>query len=130
MMTKLWLVEPVFVKPIWSSIFLTSSCCSLMPLLFHADLLCFSTFFLNGCCCGIKGLSEEEVRSVAACAGEEVMIRNQFSEMNAPKESSSVNKYANFSFLSRSIFVMVGLYLYGRSGYVGCLWCCQFVLNV
>uniref|UniRef100_A0A803KZC0 ATP-dependent helicase BRM n=1 Tax=Chenopodium quinoa TaxID=63459 RepID=A0A803KZC0_CHEQI len=40
-----------------------------------------------------EGLSEEEVRAAAACAGEEVMIRNQFSEMNAPKDSSSVNKY-------------------------------------
>lgn len=39
-----------------------------------------------------KGLSEEEVRAAASCAGEEVMIRNRFSEMNAPKESSSVNK--------------------------------------
>ena len=40
-----------------------------------------------------EGLSEEEVRAAAACAGEEVMIRNQFSEMNAPKDNSSVNKY-------------------------------------
>lgn len=40
-----------------------------------------------------QGLSEEEVRSAAACAREEVMIRNRFSEMNAPKDSSSVNKY-------------------------------------
>ncbi|KAG2404299.1 ATP-dependent helicase [Vigna angularis] len=39
------------------------------------------------------GLSEEEVRAAAACAGEEVMIRNRFMEMNAPKDSSSVNKY-------------------------------------
>lgn len=42
--------------------------------------------------CFQKGLSEEEVRAAAACAGEEVMIRNRFSEMNAPKENSSVNK--------------------------------------
>lgn len=47
-------------------------------------------------CCVIKGLSEEEVRAAAACAGEEVTIRNQFSEMNAPRDNSSVNKYANF----------------------------------
>ncbi|KAL3536805.1 hypothetical protein ACH5RR_000171 [Cinchona calisaya] len=40
-----------------------------------------------------QGLSEEEVRSAAACAREEVMIRNRFSEMNAPRDSSSVNKY-------------------------------------
>ncbi|CAA2953973.1 Hypothetical predicted protein [Olea europaea subsp. europaea] len=39
-----------------------------------------------------QGLSEEEVRAAAACAREEVMIRNRFSEMNAPKDSSSVNK--------------------------------------
>uniref|UniRef100_A0A7N0UTQ1 ATP-dependent helicase BRM n=1 Tax=Kalanchoe fedtschenkoi TaxID=63787 RepID=A0A7N0UTQ1_KALFE len=40
-----------------------------------------------------QGLSEEEVRAAAACAREEVMIRNRFSEMNAPRENSSVNKY-------------------------------------
>lgn len=40
-----------------------------------------------------QGLSEEEVRAAAACAGEEVTIRNQFSEMNAPRDNSSVNKY-------------------------------------
>lgn len=28
----------------------------------------------------------------AACAGEEVLIRNRFIEMNAPRDSSSVNK--------------------------------------
>lgn len=42
--------------------------------------------------CLLQGLSEEEVRAAAACAGEEVTIRNRFSEMNAPKDSSSVNK--------------------------------------
>nr|KYP64222.1 ATP-dependent helicase BRM [Cajanus cajan] len=40
-----------------------------------------------------EGLSEEEVRAAAACAGEEVMIRNRFMEMNAPRDSSSVSKY-------------------------------------
>ncbi|KAK9757914.1 hypothetical protein RND81_01G194500 [Saponaria officinalis] len=40
-----------------------------------------------------QGLSEEEVRAAAACAGDEVVIRNQFSEMNAPRDNSSVNKY-------------------------------------
>ena len=40
----------------------------------------------------LKGLSEEEVRAAAACAGEEVMIRNRFMEMNAPKDNSSVSK--------------------------------------
>ncbi|KAI3711408.1 hypothetical protein L2E82_41474 [Cichorium intybus] len=40
-----------------------------------------------------QGLSEEEVRAAASCAGEEVMIRNRFSEMNAPQEGSSVSKY-------------------------------------
>ncbi|XP_054782253.1 ATP-dependent helicase BRM-like isoform X2 [Prosopis cineraria] len=41
----------------------------------------------------LQGLSEEEVRAAAACAGEEVMIRNRFMEMNAPKDGSSVSKY-------------------------------------
>ncbi|KAM3016714.1 hypothetical protein FF2_000695 [Malus domestica] len=41
----------------------------------------------------LQGLSEEEVRAAAACAGEEVMIRNRFIEMNAPRDGSSVNKY-------------------------------------
>ncbi|CAL2241805.1 unnamed protein product [Prunus armeniaca] len=41
----------------------------------------------------VQGLSEEEVRAAAACAGEEVLIRNRFIEMNAPRDSSSVNKY-------------------------------------
>ncbi|XP_077223667.1 transcription regulatory protein SNF2 isoform X2 [Tasmannia lanceolata] len=44
-----------------------------------------------------QGLSEEEVRAAAACAGEEVMIRNRFSEMNAPRDNSSVNKYYNLA---------------------------------
>ncbi|CAH8383680.1 unnamed protein product [Eruca vesicaria subsp. sativa] len=41
----------------------------------------------------LQGLSEEEVRAAAACAREEVVIRNRFMEMNAPKDNSSVNKY-------------------------------------
>ncbi|VVB13842.1 unnamed protein product, partial [Arabis nemorensis] len=41
----------------------------------------------------LQGLSEEEVRAAAACAREEVVIRNRFTEMNAPKDNSSVNKY-------------------------------------
>ncbi|XVF80095.1 hypothetical protein PTKIN_Ptkin15bG0042900 [Pterospermum kingtungense] len=41
----------------------------------------------------LQGLSEEEVRVAAACAGEEVMIRNRFMEMNAPRDSLSVSKY-------------------------------------
>ncbi|KAL1360464.1 hypothetical protein HN51_005856 [Arachis hypogaea] len=41
----------------------------------------------------LQGLCEEEVRVAATCAGEEVMIRNQFIEMNTPRDSSSVNKY-------------------------------------
>ncbi|KAJ6972357.1 ATP-dependent helicase BRM isoform X2 [Populus alba x Populus x berolinensis] len=44
-----------------------------------------------------EGLSEEEVRAAAACAGEEVLIRNRFVEMNAPRDSSSVNKYYNLA---------------------------------
>ncbi|KAL5200095.1 hypothetical protein ABZP36_021298 [Zizania latifolia] len=40
-----------------------------------------------------QGLSEEEVKAAAQCAGQEVMIRNTFSEMNAPRENTSVNKY-------------------------------------
>ncbi|KAK9103673.1 hypothetical protein Sjap_020927 [Stephania japonica] len=44
-----------------------------------------------------QGLSEEEVRAAATCAGEEVMIRNRFSEMNAPKDSASANKYYNLA---------------------------------
>ncbi|MBA0802313.1 hypothetical protein Gohar_012620, partial [Gossypium harknessii] len=43
------------------------------------------------------GLSEEEVRVAAACAGEEVMIRNRFMEMNAPRDGSSVSKYYNLA---------------------------------
>ncbi|PKA45857.1 ATP-dependent helicase BRM [Apostasia shenzhenica] len=43
------------------------------------------------------GLSEEEVKAAAACAREEVMIRNTFSEMNAPRDRSSVNKYYNLA---------------------------------
>ncbi|XP_061341259.1 ATP-dependent helicase BRM-like isoform X3 [Gastrolobium bilobum] len=45
----------------------------------------------------LQGLSEEEVRAAAACAGEEVMIRNRFLEMNAPRDNSSVNKYYNLA---------------------------------
>ncbi|TKY63934.1 ATP-dependent helicase BRM [Spatholobus suberectus] len=45
----------------------------------------------------VQGLSEEEVRAAAACAGEEVMIRNRFLEMNAPRDNSSVNKYYNLA---------------------------------
>ncbi|GMI66832.1 FLORAL FUSED ORGANS 3, CHROMATIN REMODELING 2, ARABIDOPSIS THALIANA BRAHMA, BRAHMA [Hibiscus trionum] len=45
----------------------------------------------------LQGLSEEEVRVAAACAGEEVMIRNRFMEMNAPKDDSSVSKYYNLA---------------------------------
>ncbi|KAL1549842.1 ATP-dependent helicase BRM-like isoform X1 [Salvia divinorum] len=44
-----------------------------------------------------QGLSEEEVRAAAACARDEVMIRNRFSEMNAPRDSQSVNKYYNLA---------------------------------
>ncbi|KAF5756878.1 putative DNA helicase chromatin remodeling SNF2 family [Helianthus annuus] len=40
-----------------------------------------------------QGLPEEEVRAAASCAREEVLIRNRFSEMNAPQDSSSVSKY-------------------------------------
>ncbi|KAJ6729744.1 SNF2/RAD54 HELICASE FAMILY [Salix viminalis] len=45
----------------------------------------------------LQGLSEEEVRAAAACTSEEVMIRNRFMEMNAPRDSSSVNKYYNLA---------------------------------
>ncbi|XP_039000178.1 ATP-dependent helicase BRM-like isoform X4 [Hibiscus syriacus] len=45
----------------------------------------------------LQGLSEEEVRVAAACAREEVMIRNRFMEMNAPKDGSSVSKYYNLA---------------------------------
>ncbi|KAJ7951159.1 ATP-dependent helicase BRM-like [Quillaja saponaria] len=45
----------------------------------------------------LQGLCEEEVRAASACAGEEVMIRNRFMEMNAPKDDSSVNKYYNLA---------------------------------
>ncbi|KAK7274397.1 hypothetical protein RIF29_15482 [Crotalaria pallida] len=45
----------------------------------------------------MQGLSEEEVRAAATCAGEEVLIRNHFTEMNAPRDSSSVNKYYNLA---------------------------------
>ncbi|CAI0472209.1 unnamed protein product [Linum tenue] len=45
----------------------------------------------------LQGLSEEEVRAAATCAGEEVMIRNRFTEMNAPRDGSSVSKYYNLA---------------------------------
>ncbi|CAN1308952.1 ATP-dependent helicase BRM [Linum perenne] len=45
-----------------------------------------------------EGLSEEEVKAAATCAGEEVLIRNRFTEMNAPREGSSVsNRYYNLA---------------------------------
>ncbi|XP_073317102.1 ATP-dependent helicase BRM-like [Primulina huaijiensis] len=44
-----------------------------------------------------QGLSEEEVRAAAACAREEVLVRNRFTEMNTPKENTSVNKYYNLA---------------------------------
>ncbi|KAK3155821.1 hypothetical protein QOZ80_2AG0099120 [Eleusine coracana subsp. coracana] len=44
-----------------------------------------------------QGLSEEEVKAAAQCAGQEVMIRNTFSEMNAPRDSISDNKYYNLA---------------------------------
>nr|GEW43845.1 ATP-dependent helicase BRM [Tanacetum cinerariifolium] len=40
-----------------------------------------------------QGLSEEDVRAAASCAREEVLIRNRFSEINAPQDGSSVSKY-------------------------------------
>ncbi|KAE8703693.1 ATP-dependent helicase BRM [Hibiscus syriacus] len=55
------------------------------------SLLC-THFWLS-----FRGLSEEEVRAAASCAGEEVMIRNRFMEMNAPREGSSVSKYYNLA---------------------------------
>ncbi|XP_020247246.1 ATP-dependent helicase BRM-like [Asparagus officinalis] len=45
----------------------------------------------------LQGLSEEEVKAAAICAGEEVIIRNRFSEMNAPRDSTSDNKYYNLA---------------------------------
>ncbi|TYH10271.1 hypothetical protein ES288_A07G165200v1 [Gossypium darwinii] len=45
----------------------------------------------------LQGLSEEEVRIAAACAGEEVMIRNRFMEMNAPRDGLSVSRYYNLA---------------------------------
>ncbi|XP_061360032.1 ATP-dependent helicase BRM [Gastrolobium bilobum] len=45
----------------------------------------------------LQGLSEEEVRAAAACAGDEVTIRNRFMEMNAPRDNSSVSKYYNLA---------------------------------
>jgi hypothetical protein len=45
----------------------------------------------------LQGLSEEEVKAAAQCAGQEVMIRNTFSEMNAPRDNTSVNKYYNLA---------------------------------
>ncbi|KAL6848387.1 hypothetical protein ACP4OV_021681 [Aristida adscensionis] len=44
-----------------------------------------------------QGLSEEEVKAAAQCAGQEVMIRNTFSEMNAPRDNMSDNKYYNLA---------------------------------
>ncbi|URE19242.1 QLQ [Musa troglodytarum] len=57
-----------------------------------------------------QGLSEEEVRAAAACAGEEVMIRHRFSEMNAPKDSSSAKKIM-FPYLNK-IFQVMALIAY------------------
>lgn len=57
------------------------------PFLFKVYLLVANLFLFF-----MQGLSEEEVRAAAACAREEVVIRNRFTEMNAPKENSSVNK--------------------------------------
>eukprot|EP00252_Welwitschia_mirabilis_P019206 TRINITY_DN4386_c0_g3_i1.p1 TRINITY_DN4386_c0_g3~~TRINITY_DN4386_c0_g3_i1.p1 ORF type:complete len:2283 (-),score=553.97 TRINITY_DN4386_c0_g3_i1:18-6866(-) len=42
-----------------------------------------------------QGLSEEEVAAAAACARQEVLTRNQFTEMNASRSNVSVNKYYN-----------------------------------
>ncbi|XP_062224337.1 ATP-dependent helicase BRM-like [Phragmites australis] len=44
-----------------------------------------------------QGLSEEEVKAAAQCAGQEVVIRNTFSEMNAPRDNMSDNKYYNLA---------------------------------
>ncbi|KAM7260904.1 hypothetical protein ACFE04_026379 [Oxalis oulophora] len=52
-----------------------------------------------------QGLSKEEVRLAAACAREEVMIKNQFSEINAPKDSSSANKYYNLAHAVNEVVV-------------------------
>ncbi|KAK4397201.1 ATP-dependent helicase BRM [Sesamum angolense] len=57
----------------------------------------FSRKLMSSLLLSSHGLSEEEVRAAAACAREEVMIRNRFSEMNARKDSSSVNKYYNLA---------------------------------
>ncbi|KAK1260762.1 ATP-dependent helicase BRM [Acorus gramineus] len=45
----------------------------------------------------LQGLSEEEVKIAASCAGEEILIRKRFSEMNARRDNSSVNKYYNLA---------------------------------
>lgn len=44
-----------------------------------------------------QGLSEEEVKAAAACAGQEVKTRNRFSEMNASRNNMSINKYYNLA---------------------------------
>ncbi|KAH9324701.1 hypothetical protein KI387_004879 [Taxus chinensis] len=44
-----------------------------------------------------QGLSEEEVKAAAACAGQEVVTRNRFSEMNASRNNMSINKYYNLA---------------------------------
>ncbi|KAK1365037.1 hypothetical protein POM88_040598 [Heracleum sosnowskyi] len=62
-----------------------------------------------------QGLSEE-VRAAAACAGEEVTIRNRFSEMNAPKDSSSFNKWSDLQILhmeSVCTFTLSNLGMFG-----------------
>ncbi|KAK1375217.1 hypothetical protein POM88_031410 [Heracleum sosnowskyi] len=62
-----------------------------------------------------QGLSEE-VRAAAACAGEEVTIRNRFSEMNAPKDSSSFYKWSDLQILhmeSVCTFTLSNLGMFG-----------------
>ncbi|KAJ0966633.1 hypothetical protein J5N97_023550 [Dioscorea zingiberensis] len=44
-----------------------------------------------------QGISIEDAMSSTACAGEEVMIRNSFSEMNSGMDDSSPNKYYNLA---------------------------------
>ncbi|KAE8699765.1 ATP-dependent helicase BRM [Hibiscus syriacus] len=62
----------------------------------------------------LQGLSEEEVRVAAARAGEEVMIRNRFTEMNAPKDGLSVSKYYN---LAHAVMALIAYLMEFKGNY-------------
>ncbi|GJW59673.1 ATP-dependent helicase BRM [Tanacetum coccineum] len=66
-----------------------------------------------------QGLSEEEVRAAASCAGEEVVtIRNRFSEMNAPQDGSSVSKcYTLAHAVNEKVMALIAYLMEYKSNY-------------